>query len=119
MDMNNIEGALDKMMSINGAIAGAIVDWDSGMTLGARTMGNFDIEMAAAGNAEVVKAKMATIKRTDLQEDIKDILITLTGQLHIVSLVEEQPELFLYVALNSAQANLALARNTMQSIAKS
>ncbi|SFV51331.1 hypothetical protein MNB_SV-9-203 [hydrothermal vent metagenome] len=119
MDMNNIEDALDKIMSIKGAIAAAVTDWDSGMTLGSRAIGKFDIEMAAAGNAEVVKAKMMTIRRVEAKEDIKDILITLTDEMHIISMVKEQPELFLYVALNSEHANLALARNTMQSIANS
>lgn len=110
---------IDEIMSINGAIAAAVVDWESGMTLGMRSFGNFDIELAAAGNAEVVKAKMATMKSTHLNGAIKDMLITLTGQIHIISIVDGHPELFLYVALDSSKANLALARNKMQSVAKS
>ena len=119
MDMNNIEGALDDIMSINGALAAAVIDWESGMTLGMRTLGNFDIELAAAGNSEVVKAKMMTMKSTGLHGQIKDMLITLTDQMHIISMVEDHPELFLYVAMDSSKANLALARNKMQSVAKS
>ena len=117
MDMNNIEGIVDDMMSINGSIAAAVIDWQSGMTLGMRTNGDFDIELAAAGNAEVVKAKMETMKSLGHQGAIVDMLITLTKQLHIISMVESQPELCLYVVLDGAKANLALARNKMQSLA--
>ena len=119
MDMNNIDGALDNIMSINGALAAAVIDWESGMTLGMRSNGDFDIELAAAGNSEVVKAKMAVMNSTHLSGKIKDLLITLTDQLHIISIVEDQPELCLYVVMDSTKANLALARNKMQSIATS
>ena len=118
MDMNNIDLALDEMMSINGAIAASVIDWESGMTLGMKSIGNFDIELASAGNSEVVKAKMATMKSLDLHGDIKDMMITLTDQIHIISIVDNHPELCLYIALDSKHANLALTRNKMQSIAK-
>jgi len=116
MDMNNIEGVIDDMMSINGSIAASVIDWQSGMTLGMRSNGNFDIELASAGNAEVVKAKMETMKSLDNEGLIKDMLITLTDQIHIISMVNGQPELCLYAVLDAQKANLALARNKMQSL---
>jgi hypothetical protein len=119
MDLNNIDVAVDDMMSIKGAIASAVIDWESGMTLGMKSLGNFDVELASAGNSEVVKAKMATMKSLGLTGDIKDMMITLTDQIHILSIVEDHPELCLYIALDSANSNLALARNQMQKIAKS
>jgi len=67
----------------------------------------------------VVKAKMAVMKSTDLHGRIKDMLITLTDQTHVIAMVEDQPELCLYVAIDGEKANLALARNKMQSVAKS
>jgi hypothetical protein len=118
MDMNTINLALDDMMSINGAIASSIIDWESGMTLGMKSMSGFDIELASAGNSEVVKAKMATMNSLGFSGNIKDMLITLTDQIHIISMVENHPELCLYVALDSSKSNLALARNKMQSISK-
>ncbi len=118
MDINNIDVSLDDIMSLNGALAASLIDWDSGMTLGMRTNGNFDIELASAGNSEVLKAKMGTIKSVGANEKIKDILITLTNQIHIITMVEGQDELCLYVALDSSKSNLALARNKMNSVAK-
>jgi predicted regulator of Ras-like GTPase activity (Roadblock/LC7/MglB family) len=117
MDMNNIDAGLDDIMTLNGALATALVDWESGMTLGTRSDGKFDIEMAAAGNTEVIKAKMAVMRNTGLgQHSIKDILITLDNQQHILMTVPTHPELFLYGAF-SADTTLALARTKMKAVA--
>ena len=117
MDIKNIEGILDEMMDINGAMAAAVIDWESGMALGTRSNGSFDIEMAAAGNADVIKAKMATLKRMGLDTKIVDILITLEDQFHVVMMSKNHPELCLYVAVDSEKGNLALARNILKSLA--
>ncbi|MBN2823948.1 MAG: hypothetical protein JXQ76_01385 [Campylobacterales bacterium] len=117
MDMNNIDAGLDQIMSVNGALAAALIDWESGMTLGTRSDGKFDIEMAAAGNTEVIKAKMAVMRSTGLgQHTIRDILITLDAQQHILMIVPDHPELFLYGAFK-AETTLALARTMMKNVA--
>ncbi|MFK5974914.1 MAG: hypothetical protein QM493_00275 [Sulfurovum sp.] len=118
IDMNNIDGSLNDIMTLNGALAASLIDWESGMALGMVSNGNFDIELASAGNAEVLKAKMAVMRSLGLSGGIKDILITLTDQIHILTLIEGQGELCIYAALDSSKANLALARNKLQSIAK-
>ena len=118
MDINNIDEYLDDIMSINGALATSLIDWESGMTLGMRTNGSFDIELASAGNSEVIKAKIGTMKSLGNEGKIKDILITLTDQIHIITMVEGHIELCFYVALDSSKSNLALARNKMNSVAK-
>ncbi|MDQ7085118.1 MAG: hypothetical protein Q9M36_09375 [Sulfurovum sp.] len=110
MNINNIENILNDIMDINGAIATAVIDWKSGMALGVRSNGNFDIELASAGNAEVIKAKMATMQSLGLSGNIKDILITLDTQLHIITLVPNNEDLALYLALDGTKSNLALAR---------
>ena len=117
MDLNNIDPLLDELMKVNGAIACGLIDWDSGMALGTRTNGEFDIELACAGNAEVIKAKMATMRSLGLEGNIKDILITLDEQIHIVGMVPSQRELAFYFALDSSKANLALARAAVKKVA--
>jgi len=119
MNLNNIDDALNEVMNINGAIGTAVLDWNSGMTLGSKSISDFAIDVAAAGNAEVIKAKMNTMKSLGLDGGVEDILITLTNQIHIITMIKEQPELALYVALDSSKANLALARNQMTTVAKS
>ena len=117
--MAGIDVSLKEMMSIDGTIGAAIVDHGSGMALG--TLGgskDLDLQIAAAGNTEVVKAKLRTMESLGLKDGIEDILITLSGQYHVIRPVAGRggKGLFLYVAFDRARANLALARHTMRGI---
>jgi hypothetical protein len=113
---SNLDVALKNAMNIDGAIAVALVDYTSGMTLG--TLGGgpeFDVTVAAAGNTDVVRAKMRTIEMLNLKDGIEDILITLNNQYHLIRPVTGRSGkgLFLYLALNRQRANLALARHQL------
>ncbi len=116
----NIETALKEAMSIEGAIGAALVDWESGMPLGTLGGGKYlNLELAAAGNTEVVRAKMRTMQSLNLNDSIEDILITLTKQYHLIRLLGDArggQNLFLYLALDRAKANLALARHHLKRI---
>jgi hypothetical protein len=116
----NIETALKEAMNIDGALGVALVDWDSGMPLGTLGGGKYlDLELAAAGNTEVVRAKMRTMQSLNLNDTIEDILITLTKQYHLIRLMTNASganNLFLYLALDRSQANLALARHHLRRI---
>lgn len=118
MDMNTIDDALKDLLTLNGAIASSLIDWQSGMTLGMAGSSDFQIELASAGNSEVIKAKMATLQSIGLDNHVKDILITLTEQIHIITMLPNHLELCLYLVLDGEKGNLALARNKMQSVAK-
>ena len=107
--MSNIQETLDSLVAIDGAMCAAIVDSSSGMLLGKAGSG-LDLEVAAAGNTEVVRAKLTTIKSLGLNDTIDDILITLTTQYHIIRPLEKTPEVFIYLVLDSKKSNLALAR---------
>jgi predicted regulator of Ras-like GTPase activity (Roadblock/LC7/MglB family) len=112
----NIEGALKEAMTVDGAIGVALVDFDSGMSLGFLGGGpGLDLEIAAAGNTEVVRAKMRTLARLGLNETVEDVLITLSGQYHVIRLLPGG-SLFLYLALDRSRANLALARHELRRI---
>ena len=117
----NVDESLKDAMSIKGAIGAALVDYTSGMTLGTAGGGNLiNLDVAAAGNTEVVRAKMATMKQLDISGSIEDILITLDEQLHLIRLIDTKrgDGLFLYVALNKEQSNLAMARHQLATIEK-
>ena len=107
--MANIQESLAQLMTIDGAVACALVDYNSGLVLGKAGSG-LDLDLAGAGNTEVVRAKMKTMKSLSLKEDIEDILITLGSQYHIIRPLVKKPGLFLYVVLQKDRANLALAR---------
>jgi uncharacterized 2Fe-2S/4Fe-4S cluster protein (DUF4445 family) len=116
----NIETALKEAMSIDGALGVALVDWDSGMSLGTLGGGKYlDLEVAAAGNTEVVRAKMRAMESLRLNDTIEDILITLTKQYHLIRLLKNSTQdhgLFLYLALDRPKSNLALARHSLKQI---
>ncbi|VAW34887.1 FIG00538348: hypothetical protein [hydrothermal vent metagenome] len=113
--MTDIKQSLAEIMTIDGAKCTSLVDSTSGMVLGEAGSG-VDMELAAAGNSEVVKAKMNTMKSLGIKSAIEDILITLDDQYHIIRPMVTQKGLFLYLVLDKSKANLALARRKVQNI---
>lgn len=115
----DIDTALKEAMEIDGALGVSIVDYDSGMSLGSLGGGKYlNLDLASAGNTEVVRAKMRTLESLGMKETIDDILITLGRQYHIIRLVNGQQShgLFVYLALDKVKANLALARHHLKRI---
>ena len=111
--MASVNDSLNGLLQIDGAMCAALVDSNSGMMLGSAGSG-LDLEIAAAGNTEVVRAKMKTMKNLGLGEKIEDILITLNKQYHVIRPVVAKPGLFIYLVLDKAKANLAMARRSCQ-----
>lgn len=117
--MSNIDHTLDMAANIKGAFAVAIVDYDSGMTLGSRGGSpEFDLDVAAPGNSDVMRTKLEVMEKLGLRENIEDILITLDTQYHLIRPIRGggDEKLFFYMALNRAQANLAMARRDLRMI---
>lgn len=114
----NIETALKEAMTIDGAVGAALVDYESGMCLG--TIGgdrDLNLEVAAAGNTEVVRAKVRTLSALNINDSVEDILITLARQYHIIRLLADSSgHTFLYLVLDRDRANLALARHHLRRI---
>ncbi len=118
--MSNVDVILKEAMQIDGAIGAALVDYETGMSLGQAGGGDLDLDVAAAGNADVVKAKLRTMNALGLNEKIEDILITLSSQYHLLRLITARSGqgLFLYMALDKGKANLAMARRQLTNLEK-
>lgn len=117
--MSNVNEILTSCVSIEGAVAGALVDRSSGMTLGsAGDRSAINLEVAAAGNTDVVRSMVRTIEGSGLTETIEDILITLGQTYHLIRLVQGHQDLFLYLVLNKQRANLAMARYRLVELEK-
>ncbi|WP_327260886.1 hypothetical protein OG444_04630 [Streptomyces sp. NBC_01232] len=118
--MVNVETALkEATTAIEGAIGAALVDYGSGMALGTIGGGkDLDLAVAAAGNTDVVRAKVRTMEMLGLKDEIEDILITLGGQYHLIRLMKGRGStgFFLYLALDKGRANLAMARHQLKKI---
>ncbi|HEY0191100.1 MAG TPA: hypothetical protein VGC42_08255 [Kofleriaceae bacterium] len=94
---------------IPGFIAAALVDVDSGMTLGVKSMRpDFDLAAASAYNSEMVKQKQKIMRALSLKTTLEDMLITLGDQIHLIKVVT--PSTFIYLAADRASANIAIVR---------
>ncbi|MEU9720154.1 hypothetical protein [Streptomyces sp. NPDC047976] len=118
--MANVEVSLkEAMTSIEGALGVALVDYASGMALGTLGGGkDLDLTVAAAGNTDVIRAKTRTMDMLGMQDEIEDMLITLGGQYHLIRIRRSRAGggLFLYLVLDRARSNLAMARHQLSRI---
>ncbi len=117
--MAQLDNVIADLLAIEGANGAAIVDIDSGMALAYGGTPGFDLNVAAAGNSNVIRAKLRTIQDLELKEEVEDILITLQNQYHLINVLKGQGNsgLFIYLVLNRVTANLALARHKLRSVA--
>ncbi|WP_432837705.1 hypothetical protein [Dactylosporangium sp. CA-092794] len=117
--MPDMDVALKDAMQIDGALGAALVDYNSGMALGIAGGGkDLDLTIAAAGNSDVIRAKLRTMEMLGLNESVEDILVTLNDQYHLIRPLTGRSGrgLFLYLVLTKARANLALARHHLRQI---
>lgn len=109
--MASIQETLSKLNSLDGFVAAALVDAETGMVLGAEnTSGSFNLDMAAAANTEVVRAKRKAMQALDLNDELEDILITLGKAYHLIRPMRDRKMVFFYLVVDRARANLAMTR---------
>ena len=117
--MADMDVALKDALQVGGAVAAAVVDQTSGMTLGTAGGGrDLDVTVAAAANTEVLRAKLRTMDMLGIREHIEDILVTLDTQYHLLRPVTGRngQGLFIYLVLRRDNANLAMARHKLRLI---
>ena len=98
---------------VNGVIATAVVDLESGMTLAAKSnRSDFDLAVASAYNSELVKQKMKIMRALNLKSSLEDMLLTLSDQFHLIKFLPGGTS-FLYLAADRSGTNLAILRNSV------
>ncbi|MHA3684327.1 hypothetical protein ACXR2T_03080 [Leucobacter sp. HY1910] len=117
--MSNINDTLAKLITdVDGAMGVLLGDSESGMLL-ASAGGGLDLEVAAAGTTEFMRAKLRTMRSLGLDEGLEDILVTLESQYHVIRPLKSKPEIFIYLALDRSKSNLAMARLAVKSAEQS
>lgn len=109
----HIVDAFEKVAAdIPGYMAAALVDLESGMTLGLKSVRpDFDLAAASAYNSEMVKQKLKIMRALNLKTTLEDMLITLGDQIHVIKLVGTTT--FIYLCVDRSQSNLAIVRNVL------
>jgi len=119
--MQKLQDSLIKALSIDGALGVALGDWKTGMCLGYKGTNSpafpeANLELAIAGNTEVIRAKMRVAESLKFTDRIEEILIILETQYHLMRMLKTINGLFFYLALDREKGNLALARIKLSQI---
>lgn len=97
---------------IPGFMAASLVDLDSGMTLGLKSLRpEFDLAAASAYNSEMVKQKLKIMRSLNLKTHLEDMLLTLGDQIHLIKMIGTS--MFIYLAADRANSNLAIVRTAV------
>ncbi len=120
---SNLKFCLKEILGLEGALGVALGDWKTGMCLAhdgidSPVFPNAALEIAIAGNTEVIRAKMKVAQMLKFQDKIDEILIVLTSQYHLMRVSPKIEGLFFYVALERNNSNLALARMKLNQVEK-
>ena len=107
------------LRQLSGYIASALIEAESGMVLSKDEFSAFNIELASALNAEVLKSKRAAVDALELDDYVEDILITLGKQYHLIRPVDINLQLFIYLAIDRKRGSLAMARMALKEVEQS
>ncbi|CAM1358267.1 conserved protein of unknown function [Tenacibaculum soleae] len=99
--------------NISGYIAISVAEMASGESLISNSaLDGFDPALACAYNVEIINAKRKAMKSLGLDESLNDIHFNLDSQIHIIN-ISPSGDYFVYLAVDSKKANLALTRTLL------
>lgn len=108
--MGNVSLLLPSTFELDGLIGVALADYRNGESLNLESRMGGGLEIAVAGDSELIRTKLHWIYQLGLTGALEEILISLSNEYHLIRLVKKYEGLFLYLVLDRSQASLALAR---------
>ena len=91
--MTRLDDSIADLLAVDGALGVAVVDLDSGMVLAAGGNPGFDLEIAAAGNSNMLRAKLRTMNELGIGGGLEDMMITLDYQYHLINVLRDGAKL--------------------------
>lgn len=125
--MPAIDDCLRRAMTIRGAIGASLIDYTTGQSLGLQggresVAPHADQSAAALGTASVIHAAMQTAAYAPAVpgDSVEDVIISTSAAYHLIRPVRTgfDSRLVLYVWLDRAEGNLAIARRRIRSLAE-
>lgn len=102
------EFATQLQNEIPGFIAFSICEIKSGKCVFSMSSDpEYDIEYITLCNVDFVRAKLNTVRAAKIADSVKNIIVNLENQFHIIDITSDN-EFFFYIAVSNKEANLAI-----------
>ncbi len=112
-----ISHLLNEAMKIDGVTRAMVANWELDHSVGVLAERlDPSADLAVSGDCRVMRALMSAMARLGFDSQVKDILITLDDQAHILWPLPQHDRLFLCLAVERARGNLALTRHRLAKI---
>jgi len=104
----SVDGILDQVLKIEGALGAALLRASSGAILGQRAVGR-GVDMAAVARVgeELMQAAAA------LDDPVEDLMLTVGTQYHVIRFLGSGRDLFVHLVLDRERASLGMARQQL------
>lgn len=114
--MNALFHALHALEAIDGAITGTIVDARAALCLATFGERGHDVETEAALHAQMFSLRSAREQSWLRRADVELIVVHFAAHVHLVASTRSAQPMLVFVALDRADSNLALAMREVRSI---
>jgi|GEM_PF-2982201 hypothetical protein len=114
-----VDDALELLTQLDGFLACGVGEHITDSALGVLTRDeDFDVNMMLELSADLLKGKKRALRRLHLDDSIEDIVLTISGQYHLIRPLAEYPKVFTFLALDASHANLAIARFKLAEVSR-
>ena len=104
----------DPLLDIEGFLAAALVECESGMCLGSQARSEYDIETAASDSALLMRGERVLARDIAPNDAVEDLLISYGQQYHILRPLRSNQSFFLYGVFARTHSNLAMVRHALR-----